>query len=160
MKHLIHSALILAATLCVAFAEEGHDHKAPIAGPLGGRVVEVDGGGHAEFFVQPDRKVTVAFYGEDMKPVAPAGQVVKAVAEAPAGKSQIAFEKTGEAFVSTTALPEGDGYRIVLQIKSTLDAKTKNFRIDYHTEICDGCKRAEYACTCSDHGAPGGGHAH
>ncbi len=96
-----------------------------------------------------------------MKPVAPAEQVVKAVAEAPGRQGTDRLrENRCEAFVSTTALPEGDGYRIVLQIKSTPEAKTKNFRIDYHTEICDGCKRAEYACTCSDHGAPGGGHAH
>jgi hypothetical protein len=86
-----------------------------------------------------------------MKPAVPGEQVVKIIAEALSGKASLDFERTGEAFVSSTALPDGDGYRIVLQIKSTADAKAQNFRIDYHTETCDQCKYPEYACICSDY---------
>jgi hypothetical protein len=46
--------------------------------------------------------------------------------------------------------------RIVVQIKQIADTKAQNFRIDYHTEICDECKMAEYACVCESHS--GGGH--
>lgn len=148
MKTLIHPLTAFLAITATTFAEDGHSHDKAIPGPKGGRVVEVEGG-HAEFFVQPDKKVSITFYGEDMRVIAPAGQSITVIAEAPAGKSKLAFEKTGDAFVSTTTLPEGDGYRVVLQIKATADAKPQNFRMDYHTEICGGCNRAEYACTCA-----------
>ena len=31
---------------------------------------------HAEFFMQPDKKVSITFYDESMKPVAPEEQIV------------------------------------------------------------------------------------
>lgn len=159
MKHLI---ILLAAAFLAAPplpAADSHDHGKAAAGPNGGRVVEIEGG-HAEFFVQPDQKVRVTLLTEDLKPQAPAEQVIVATAEAPSGKAKLALAKTGEFFVSETALPEGNGYRIVLQIKATPDAKPQNFRIDYNSALCGECKLAEYACTCSGHGGGGGGHAH
>jgi hypothetical protein len=150
MNTLLKTTLTLFAIASTSFAEEGHDHDKPIPGPKGGRVLEVEGG-HAEFFAQPDNKVSITFYDSEMKPAAPGEQVVKVIAEAPSGKATLDFEKTGDAFVSSSALPEGDGYRIVLQIKPTSDAKAQNFRIDYRIEICGECKHPEYACTCSDH---------
>jgi hypothetical protein len=106
---------------------------------------------YAEFFVQPDKKVSITFYDDGMKPITPTGQVVKVIAEAPSGKTTLDFEKTGDAFVSTATLPEKEGYRIVVQIKQAADAKPQNFRIDYHTETCGECKMAEYACICESH---------
>lgn len=149
MKTLLPSTLALLLTAAAAFAEEGHDKVIP--GPKGGKIVEVEGG-HAEFFIQPDKKISVTFFGGDMKPLPPAEQALAAIAEAPAGKEKLEFEKTGDAFVSKTALPEGEGYRVVLQVRATADAKPQNFRIDYHAEICGGCNRAEYACVCSSEG--------
>lgn len=154
MKKLIHSTVALFLIASTAFAEEGHDHNKVIPGPKGGKVVEVEGG-HAEFFVQPDKKVSVTFYGEDMKPVPPAEQTVTVIAEAPAGKTKLEFDKTADSLISKEVLPEGDGYRIVLQIRNTADAKPQNFRIEYHTEVCGKCNRAEYACVCT-----GDGHGH
>jgi hypothetical protein len=156
MKNTIQLILTtLAITTTALFAVDEHGHDKPIPGPKGGRIIEVESG-HAEFFVQPDKKVSVTFYGEDMKPVAPGDQTITVIAEAPSGKAKLAFEKAGDAFVSTTTLPEGNGYRVVLQIKATADAKPQNLRIDYHTEICGECKRAEYACICASEG--GGSH--
>jgi hypothetical protein len=135
---------------------EKHEHKT-LAGPKGGKVLE-SAPLHAEFFVQPDKKVNVTFYDAALKPVAPTGQEIKVIAEAKTGKTTLEFEKTGDGFVSKTTLPEGDGYRIVVQIKNEASAKPQNFRIDYHTETCAECKRAEYACVCEH--AEGGGHSH
>ena len=157
MKKIIHSAIALVLIASGAYAEEGHGHDKVIPGPKGGKVVEVEGG-HAEFLIQPDKKVSVTFYGEDMKPTAPADQKVAVIAEAPGGKAKLEFEKTGEAFVSTSALPDGDGYRLVLQIRGTTDAKMQNVRIDYHMEQCPECKKAEYACVCT--GKKDDGHGH
>lgn len=148
---LFLTILTIAAT---AFSAEDHAHKA-IPGPKGGKVLETEPL-HSEFFVQPDNKVSITFYDESMKPVAPGGQIVKVIAEAPSRKAMLEFEKTLDAFVSTTALPEEEGYRIVIQIKQAADAKPQNFRIDYHTETCGECKMAEYACICESH--PGSGH--
>lgn len=151
MQKLITSTIALILIGSTAFAGDGHDHEKVIPGPKGGKVVEVEGG-HAEFFVQPDKKASVTFFGEDMKPLLPAGQSVTLIAEAPSGKAKLEFEATPEGFVSKDVLPEGDGYRIVLQIRSTADAKPQNFRIEYHTEVCGKCNRAEYACTCAEDG--------
>lgn len=147
MKIILALALIAASS---AFAEDGHQHGKPLPGPNGGRIIEA-AGIHAEFLVRPDRKVIVAFFTEDMKPLPPGGNMISAVAEAVSGKVILDFEKTAEGFVSTTALPEGDGYRVVLQIKSDAGARPQNIRIDYVSKLCGGCKLAEYACTC-DHG--------
>jgi hypothetical protein len=147
MKTLLKLTLAF-LTASSALAEEAHQHGKVVAGPNGGRIIEV-AGTHAEFFVQPDRKAKVAFYSEDMKPLPPGDQLISAVAEAPAGKAKLEFDKTTEGFVSRTALPEGEGYRIVLQIKPAADAKAQNFRIDYESKLCGECKMAEYACVCA-----------
>jgi hypothetical protein len=54
--------------------------------------------------------------------------------------------------VSKTALPDGDDYTVVVQIPGNANARPKNYRVVYHEEICDECKRREYACTCDDAG--------
>ena len=147
MKTLLKFTLAL-LTASSAFAEEAHQHGRVVPGPNGGRIIEV-AGTHAEFFVQPDRKARVTFYSEDMMPLPPGEQLISAVAEAPAGKAKLEFDKTSDGFVSRTALPEGEGYRIVLQIKPAADAKAQNFRIDFESKLCGECKMAEYACVCA-----------
>ncbi len=114
---------------------------------------------HAEFVVGKDRMVTVFFYDHDMKPVEAAAQSITGIAEAPAGKTKLEFKKSGNAFVSTAALPPGDGYNVVLQIK-TADSKVKNFRILLNLKLCPECKLAEYACACEGHSGEAAGHQH
>jgi len=123
----------------------------PIPGPKGGRIITSEAP-HAEFFVQPDRTVLMSFYDQDLKPVAATGQVVTATVEAKSGKATLSFSPKDGALVSTAPLPEGDGYRVVVQVRDTATAKPKNYRIEYHDEVCDECKRAEYACICDDAG--------
>lgn len=127
-------------------AESGHSHQ-PIAGPKGGKILE-SAPLHAEFFVQADRKISVTFYDAAMKPVVPSTQQIKVFAETKAGKATLEFEKGPDAFISKSALPEGENYRVVVQIKNEASAKPQNFRIDYISTICTSCKHAEYACTC------------
>jgi hypothetical protein len=151
--------ILIILAIASSAASAADNHKA-IPGPNGGKLLKTEPL-HAEFFVQPDRKVNITFYDEAMKPVAPAEQVVRVIAEAPSGKTTLDFTKIDTALVSTTPLPAGEGYRIVVQVKQTPDAKPKNFRIDYHMRICGECKMAEYACICEGHSGSGhGGHAH
>ena len=53
--------------------------------------------------------------------------------------------------VSTTKLPEGEGYQVVVQAQAAPDAKKKNFRIKLLLYTCKECSNPEYACTCADH---------
>lgn len=123
----------------------------PIPGPKGGRILTADAP-HVEFFVEKDRTVTVSFYDQALKPVALTGQVVSATAEAKSGKVKLDFAEKGGALVSKTALPEGDDYNVVVQIKDNASARPKNYRVLFHDEMCPECSRAEYACVCDESG--------
>ena len=149
-RNRILALTFLACLPGTARAADGHDHKSPLQGPNKGRVLEI-GDAHAEFFVRPDKKVAVTFF--DATAIPPGEQSVTLTAEAASGKTKLDFEKAPDAFVSTAPLPEGDGYRIVLQIRPEPAAKLQNFRIDYHPEPCAKCSRPEYACACEDAGA-------
>lgn len=120
-----------------------------VGGPKGGRLLEVDGQ-KAEFFVTADRKVEITFYDAALKPVAPGEQVVAVTAEPTAGRVKLDLEKTVTGYLSKTALPTGDPYRVVVQMRAKADAKPQNFRVDFNLATCGECKRAEYACTCND----------
>jgi hypothetical protein len=121
-----------------------------VAGPRGGRLLDTEPQ-KAEFFVNADRKVEVTFYDAALKPVAPAGQSVAVTAEPTSGKTTLELEKTAKGFVSKSALPAGEPYRVVVQVREKPDARPKNFRIDLNLEKCGECKNAEYACTCAGH---------
>jgi len=156
MKYILKHLFLAAFFASSVYAENIHKH-AIISGPKGGKVLNSEPW-RAEFFVQRDRKVSVTFYDAAMKTVRPTTQEVKMIAEVKTGKVTLGFDKSDDFLISKTALPEGDGYRIVIQIKNDPTAKPQNFRVDFHTEICNECRRAEYACSCRHDGAEG--HAH
>lgn len=137
---------ILITLLTVALSVVAADQK-PIAGPKGGKILNTDSP-RAEFFVEKDHTVTISFYGADMKPVPAGDQTAVIWADAKSGRVKLETERKGDALVSKTPLPEGDGYNVIVQLKSKPDAKAENFKITYHTEACPECKRAEYACIC------------
>lgn len=147
-----HSILTVAIALCVglfiSLAAEDHDH-AHKATPKGGRLLAKTEP-HAEFVVEMDRSVTINFYDEEMKAVPATTQAVAVIADAKQGKSTLQFERKGDSLVSTTKLPEGDGYTVVVQFRQTPTSKPQNLRFKLDLEVCGECKRAEYACTC-DH---------
>jgi hypothetical protein len=144
MRRLIINALaVTILTLALNAAEKVE------AGPRGGRLLQTDAP-RPEFFVEKDRKVSIAFYDANQKQVPAGAQTVTAIAEAKGGKAKLEFEKKGDLLVSKTALPEGNGYNVVVQYRPSTDARPQNFRIPLNTETCGGCKRAEYACTCDE----------
>ena len=142
------SLLTLAGVLCAGLLTVTAGDKVE-GGPKGGRILEKTSP-KAEFFVEKDRTVSINFYDASMKPVAPTDQNVTVIAEAKDGKAKLEFEKKGNALVSKTKLPEGDGYNVVVQLKQSTESKPQNFRFKYDPSICGGCKRAEYACTCAE----------
>ncbi len=144
MKTLLNLLIIAALATTSAFA----DTKVK-AGPRKGLLLDL-GGKQAEFFVEKDRTISIAVYDAAMKSQPASTEVITATAEAPSGKTKIEFEKKGDLFASKTKLPEGEGYQVVVQAKSTPDAKTKNFRIKLELHTCKECGNAEYACTCDE----------
>ena len=144
MKTLLNILIIAALATTSAFA----DTKVK-AGPRKGLLLEL-GDKHAEFFVEKDRTISIAFYDAAMKAQAPTEEVFTATAEAPSGKTKLEFVKKGSLLVSKAPLPEGEGYQIVVQARSTADAKPKNFRVKLETHICKECGNPEYACTCDE----------
>ncbi|MEK0448374.1 MAG: hypothetical protein RL088_642 [Verrucomicrobiota bacterium] len=144
MKTLLNILAILAIVASPALA----DSKVK-AGPRKGRILELEGV-NAEFFVEKDRTISIAFYDAAGKKQPAAAQVVTATAEAPSAKTKLEFEKKGDLLVSKAPLPVGEGYQIVVQAKTGPDAKAKNFRIKLQTHVCKGCDNPEYACTCDE----------
>jgi hypothetical protein len=149
---------LLSVSLALALSASALVAK-PLAGPKGGRIL-TEAAPHAEFFVDANRNVIVSFYDADLKPLAPDVQVVTATAETPSGKVKLEFAAKAGALVSTTPLPEGEGYRVVVQIRAAVGGKPANYRVDFHDEVCGECQRAEYACACEDHGGGEHGHGH
>jgi hypothetical protein len=149
MKTNLKSIILLAGALCAGLLTVAAAEKKIEAGPKGGRILEKTSP-KAEFYVEKDRSVTIAFYDANLKPVSPADQSVTVIADAKAGKAKLEFEKKGDLLVSKTKLPKGDGYNVVVQFKQTADVKPQNFRFTLDLHTCGGCKRAEYACAC-DH---------
>ncbi|MDO8539663.1 MAG: hypothetical protein Q7S40_04420 [Opitutaceae bacterium] len=148
MKTNLRQLLLVSFTLAacaVAFAAK------PLAGPKGGKILTTDAP-HAEFFVEKNRTVTITFYDTSLKPIPLTGQVVTGVAEAKTGKVGLEFSAKGGALVSNFPLPKGDDYTVVLQVRETASARPKVYRVQFHDEVCDECKRAEYACVCDDAG--------
>jgi hypothetical protein len=141
---------IITTALLVAFTGSALADVTIKAGPRKGRLLEVDKE-KAEFFVEKDRSISIAVYDAALKAQPASTEVITATAEAPSGKVKIEFEAKDGKLVSTTKLPEGEGYQVVVQAKSTPDAKTKNFRIKLLLFTCKECGNPEYACTCADH---------
>ena len=144
MKTIIRILTVLALAVAPALA----DAKVK-AGPRKGRILELEGV-NAEFFVEKDRTISIAFYDAAGKKQPAAAQVVTATAEAPGAKTKLEFEKKGDLLVSKAPLPAGEGYQIVVQAKTGPDAKAKNFRIKLQTHTCGPCGTPEYACTCDE----------
>ena len=162
--HSLALALLVTLTLTACKQDEhaGHDHKPgephadaktkaakPLAGPTGGKLLD-NTAPRAEFFIGADRRVTVTFYDAQLKPVPASGQVIAVTAEPKSGKVTLTMEAKDGAFVSTGALPEGEGYNLIVQVKAAADATPQNFRLVLDLGECGGCKLKEYACIC-DH---------
>jgi hypothetical protein len=148
MKTTLTTIFVTAALFVGIGAARAADKK-HLGGPKGGRLLEKTEP-RAEFHIEKDRTVSIAFYDAALKPVAANTQIVTVIADAKDGKTKVEFEKQGDVLVSKVKLPEGDGYNLVVQFRQAADAKPQNFRFKFDLHTCGECKRAEYACTC-DH---------
>ena len=117
------------------------------SGPNGGRLI-TKVSPHAEFFLTADRQIQIPFVDEAGKTVSPADQVVKVTTGQRSAPTTLTFSAQGGVLISGDAVPLGNGFPTVVQIKSTPDAKTVVERFYLNTIVCSGCNNPEYACTC------------
>ncbi len=148
----ILAALALSLPLAAADKKKDHDHDhdhgKKIVAPNGGRVLtEVEP--HAEFLVTAERKVQITFIDDDGKAIAPAEQVVTVTAGDRSSPTKMKFAQAGNVLVSDVALPAGNDFPTVVQIKTTPSAKAATAKFNLNLANCPGCKLAEYACTCA-----------
>ncbi len=152
MKAKLFSIAFAFASLGLTFAADkkekhDHDHEHIKAGPTGGRLIQAVEP-HAEFFVTEDRKVEIRFVNDDNKVVAPGQQSIAVTAGDRKSPTKLTFAKEGDKLVSDKALPSGNDFPVVVQIKVSPDAKSVNEKFNLNLEQCPTCKHKEYACTC------------
>ena len=145
MKRSLTSFLF--ALTCIASLAIAHEKK--VAGPNGGRVLTVIEP-HAEFFVTAERQVQITFVDDNLQPIPPAGQTVIVTAGSRSAPTTLNFVRRGNVLLSDSALPTGNDFPTVVQIKTTPTAKTAVARFNLNMIVCSECQNAEYACTC-DH---------
>lgn len=138
---------IAAAFVCTAALLRA---DAVVPGPQGGRLLQAESI-RAEFFVTAERRIEITFYSDSLEPIPVDARTVALVAELADGRTAIPLVKTAHGFVSAEAIPPGDPYRVVVQIRSEPQARPRNFRLVLDLAHCGGCDRAEYACTCEGH---------
>ena len=135
--------LILLVTLIssLAFGHEGVE-----LGPNGGRILEFSDNEtmHGEITVKGD-KFHIAVLDKDMKPVAVKEQTLSATTGDRESPKKLEVAKTDKGF--TLPLVKS-GEWLILQFRDSPKAKAVTARMEYNTETCDGCKKAEWLCEC------------
>ncbi len=127
--------------------DHGHAHDVNVAGPNGGRVL-MSVEPHVEFKVHDDRKVTLTFVDEDLKPVPAAEQTATVIAGDRSAPTRLSFVKQGDVLVSDGPLPEGNDFPTVVQLKVSPDASPVIEKYNLNLVQCPTCEYQEYACTC------------
>jgi hypothetical protein len=127
-----------------------------IKAPNGGRIIDAVSP-NAEFLITADKKVEVRFLDDAGKVVAPAAQTVTVTMGDRAAPTKLAFTKDGDKLVSDKVIPEGKELPVVVQIKTTPEAKSVTEKFNLNLAKCPTCEHAEYACTCA-HGGEEKGH--
>lgn len=155
MKTRIIAVAALVAGLTFATAAE------KIKAPNGGRIIDAVEP-HAEFLITADKKVEVRFLDDAGKVVAPSAQIVTVTMGDRAAPTKLAFIKDGDKLVSDKMIPEGKELPVVIQIKTTPEAKAVTEKFNLNLAKCPSCSNAEYACTCAHGGEEKGheGHEH
>lgn len=136
----------------LAFSQAAEEIKAP----NGGRIIEAVEP-HAEFLITADKKIEIRFLDDGGKVVAPAAQTATVTMGDRAAPTKLTFAKDGDKLVSDKVIPEGKDLPVVLQIKTTPDAKNVTEKFNLNLAKCPTCSNAEYACTC-EHGGGEKGH--
>lgn len=140
------TTLLVAATVSVL----AHGAKVEI-GPKGGRLLPakgVTGAAYVEFFVAKGGVVEVTLL-DKAKKIVPLGERAVGVTVGKRSEAKIlTMSAKGDAAVSAEALPSQGEFPVVIQVNSSRTEPAATVRFNYANGTCDGCKKAEYICTC------------
>lgn len=152
--HTLLTLIALAFSPAIHAAEKhdhdhkDHQHEKKEAGPNGGRIL-LSVEPHFEFLITADRKIRLTPLGNDNKPVALKEQSATATGGDRSNPTKFTFTKDGETLLSDKPLPAGnDNPPLILQIKTSPDAKPVTERFNVNLADCGDCKHKEYACIC------------
>jgi len=142
-KRLLSIAASLTASL--AFSVSALAHGSAELGPSGGRIVEfgAHAGVHAEVVLRDGRFVLSLLDAE--KKEVPAGAQQLIVTHRETNTKLTPELKDGK---WSFAKPDGESFWLILQLKETPDAPSKNGRLHYDATICSACDNAEWLCKC------------
>lgn len=137
------TAILIALTTSFALAHEGVE-----LGPNKGRIIEfsTDESMHGEV-TEKDGKLNIALLDKDMKPVKVEAQSLTATAGT-RGKP-VKIETTAIDGGFTLATPGVDEW-LILQYKSTPEAKPITARLHFITKTCPPCGNPEWRCACGE----------
>lgn len=138
----------LTTTLLALSAGFAFGHAGIELGPNKGRIVEFsnDETMHGEV-IEKEGKLHIALLDKDMKPVKIEAQALSATAGQRNNPTKLEVTVQNDAF--TLAAPaEGDW--LILQFKSSADAKAVTARLHYDTKKCEPCSNPEWRCGCAE----------
>jgi hypothetical protein len=136
------STLALALITSFAFGHSGVE-----LGPNGGRILEFSKNEtmHGEVTVK-DGKFHVALFDKDMKAVKVEQQILTATTGDRNAPVKLEVTKDSEGFVLPVVK---DGGLLIIQFKSSPEAKAVTARFEYDTSNCEKCDSPEWLCKCS-----------
>ena len=129
--------------------EHEHRHAKKTPGPNGGRIL-TDVSPNLEFLVREDRKVQISALA-DAKAIPVTTQSLTLIGGDRANPTSLEFIKDGDVLVSSTTLPAGENFPVILQIKTSPTSDSIPQKFQLNLKNCPDCKYKEYACIC-DHG--------
>ncbi len=140
------TTLLVAATVSVL----AHGVKVEI-GPKGGRLLPakgVTGAAYVEFFVAKGGVAEVTLLDKAKKQL-PLGETAIGVTVGKRSEAKIlSMSAKDNAAVSAEPMPAKGEYPVVIQVNASRTAPPATVRFNYINGSCDGCKKAEYICTC------------
>lgn len=144
--------ITLITTLLVAAAVSAIAHGVKVEiGPKGGRLLPakgVTGAAYVEFLVVKGGTVELTLLDKGKKTV-PIGERAVGITVGKRSEAKIlTMSVKGDAAVSAEALPTQGEFPVVIQVNSSRTEPAATIRFNYANGTCDGCKKAEYICTC------------
>ena len=107
-----------------------HEHEKKTPGPNGGRIL-TSVTPHLEFLVRKDRKVQIAAL-QDAKAIPVTTQSLTLTGGDRANPSTLNFIKEGNVMVSDKALPAGENFPVILQIKTNSETSNPDSEMSNH----------------------------
>ena len=137
--------LILAITLAAipsAFA-----HQDIKIGPNGGRIFALESKNIPQMEVgTKDGKFVIHLLDSAGRPLPIGERILTVTAGARSKPETLVVERGERTFIA--AIPKGDEFPVVFQLRETKGAKALTARMNYDGKTCGECKKPEWLCSC------------